>query len=80
MVRFCLLRRRESSWDPYNAVILSEFDGKAQFEAIIEGVTFRKESDKQPGHSEKVLSVQVIKLKTHLFRSLIKNGRNDQRL
>ncbi|RZJ63696.1 MAG: DNA-directed RNA polymerase subunit beta', partial [Flavobacterium sp.] len=43
------------SWDPYNAVILSEFAGKAQFDAIIEGVTFREESDEQTGHREKVI-------------------------
>ena len=42
------------SWDPYNAVILSEFDGKIEFENIIEGVTFREESDEQTGHREKV--------------------------
>jgi len=43
------------SWDPYNAVIISEFAGKAQFDAIIEGVTFREESDEQTGHREKVI-------------------------
>jgi len=42
------------SWDPYNAVILSEIDGKLEFENIIEGVTFREESDEQTGHREKV--------------------------
>jgi len=41
-------------WDPYNAVILSEFEGKIEFENIIEGVTFREESDDQTGHREKV--------------------------
>ena len=42
-------------WDPYNAVILSEFDGKIQFEAIEEGVTYKEESDEQTGHREKVI-------------------------
>jgi DNA-directed RNA polymerase subunit beta' len=42
-------------WDPYNAVIMAEFDGKAEFEAIIEGVTFKEESDEQTGHREKVI-------------------------
>jgi len=41
-------------WDPYNAVILSEFEGKIEFENIIEGLTFREESDDQTGHREKV--------------------------
>ncbi|GAL86942.1 DNA-directed RNA polymerase subunit beta [Sporocytophaga myxococcoides] len=43
------------NWDPYNAVILSEFDGRIEFEAIVEGVTFREESDEQTGHREKVI-------------------------
>jgi DNA-directed RNA polymerase subunit beta' len=43
------------NWDPYNAVILSEFDGKIDFDAIVEGVTFREESDEQTGHREKVI-------------------------
>ncbi|MCY4778041.1 DNA-directed RNA polymerase subunit beta' [Sphingobacterium sp. UT-1RO-CII-1] len=42
-------------WDPYNAVIISEFSGKIEFDAIIEGVTFRDESDEQTGHKEKVI-------------------------
>ncbi|TYR35956.1 DNA-directed RNA polymerase subunit beta' [Sphingobacterium phlebotomi] len=44
-----------ADWDPYNAVIISEFPGKIEFEAIIEGVTFRDESDEQTGHKEKVI-------------------------
>lgn len=44
-----------SFWDPYNAVILSEYDGKVEFESIEEGVTFREESDEQTGHREKVI-------------------------
>ncbi|MDA0193606.1 MAG: DNA-directed RNA polymerase subunit beta' [Bacteroidetes bacterium] len=42
-------------WDPYNAVILSEFDGKIVFEAIEEGITYKEESDEQTGHREKVI-------------------------
>ncbi len=42
-------------WDPYNAVILSEIDGKVDFESIEEGITFREESDEQTGHREKVI-------------------------
>ena len=43
------------SWDPYNAVIISEFAGAAKFEAVLEGITFREESDEQTGHREKVI-------------------------
>ena len=42
-------------WDPYNAVIISEFSGKVEFEFIEEGVTFREESDEQTGFKEKVI-------------------------
>ena len=43
-------------WDPYNAVILSEFDGEIEFESIIEGITFKEEADEQTGHREKVIT------------------------
>ncbi|GEO22639.1 DNA-directed RNA polymerase subunit beta' [Cyclobacterium qasimii] len=43
------------TWDPYNAVILSEFDGKVDFEAIIEGVTYKEVADDQTGYREKVI-------------------------
>ena len=43
------------SWDPYNAVIISEVDGKINFTNIIEGSTYREESDDQTGHRGKVV-------------------------
>ncbi|MHA7100464.1 DNA-directed RNA polymerase subunit beta' [Roseivirga pacifica] len=43
-------------WDPYNAVILSEFDGTVEFDAIEEGITYREEFDEQTGHREKVIT------------------------
>jgi DNA-directed RNA polymerase subunit beta' len=42
-------------WDPFNAVIVSEFTGLAQFDSIEEGVTFRMERDDQTGYAEKVI-------------------------
>ena len=42
-------------WDPFNAVIISEFGGIANFEGIEEGVTFRVEKDDQTGHADKVI-------------------------
>jgi DNA-directed RNA polymerase subunit beta' len=42
-------------WDPYNAVIVSEFGGKVDFDNIEEGITFREESDEQTGFREKVI-------------------------
>lgn len=42
-------------WDPYNAVIISEFGGTAEFENIIENLTYREEVDEQTGLREKVI-------------------------
>jgi len=42
-------------WDPFNAVIISELGGKVAYEHLIEGVTFREESDEQTGFKEKVI-------------------------
>jgi DNA-directed RNA polymerase subunit beta' len=42
-------------WDPYNAVILSDLNGKADYEFIEEGITYKDESDEQTGHKEKVI-------------------------
>lgn len=43
------------TWDPFNAVIVSEIAGKIRFDSIIEGITFREEADEQTGHREKVV-------------------------
>jgi DNA-directed RNA polymerase subunit beta' len=43
------------SWDPFNAVIISEVTGVVSFEGIVEGVTYREEADEQTGHREKVV-------------------------
>ena len=45
-----------ASWDPYNAVIMANGNGKIEYLNIIEGITFREESDEQTGHKEKVIS------------------------
>lgn len=42
-------------WDPFNAVIVSEYSGIAQFEAVEENVTFRRERDDQTGYEDKVV-------------------------
>ncbi len=44
-----------ASWDPYNAVIISEMAGTVGFQDIMEGTTFREESDDQTGFKEKVI-------------------------
>src|SRR5690606_38913137 len=61
-------------WDPYNAVIISEFAGKVEFDAIIEGVTFREESDDQTGHKEKVIIETRDKTKNPTIKVLDNKG------
>jgi DNA-directed RNA polymerase subunit beta' len=56
------------TWDPYNAVILSEVSGKISFEHIEEGVTFREESDEQTGYKEKVIIETRDKTKNPLIK------------
>lgn len=43
------------TWDPFNAVIISEVAGSVRFENVIEGITYREEADEQTGHREKVV-------------------------
>jgi len=43
------------TWDPYNAVIISDAKGTVEFENINEGETFREEIDEQTGFTEKVI-------------------------
>jgi len=43
-------------WDPYNGVIVSEFEGKVAFENIEQGITYQVEIDEQTGFQEKVIS------------------------
>ncbi len=43
------------TWDPYNAVIISELPGTLEFESIEENATYREEIDEQTGFTEKVI-------------------------
>jgi DNA-directed RNA polymerase subunit beta' len=43
------------TWDPFNNVIMAEINGTVRFDNVIEGVTYREESDEQTGHREKVV-------------------------
>ena len=43
------------TWDPFNNVIVAETHGKIKFDAVLEGITYRDESDEQTGHREKVV-------------------------
>ena len=41
------------TWDPYNAVILSEFEGSVEYEHLTEGISYVDEVDEQTGHTDK---------------------------
>ncbi len=60
------------TWDPFNAVIVSEIVGKVAFDNVIEGVTYREEADEQTGHREKV--VIETKDKTKIPSLLVRDG------
>ena len=61
-------------WDPYNAVIISEFSGKVTFDSVIENVTYREESDETTGYREKVIIESRDKTKNPVIKILDKNG------
>ena len=63
------------SWDPFNAVIVSEVEGSVRFDNIVDGVTFREESDEQSGVKEKV----IIETKDKkLIPAMIIEGKKDK--
>ena len=42
-------------WDPFNAVIVSEFAGKAHLNDFIEGSTYKAETDESTGMTERII-------------------------
>jgi DNA-directed RNA polymerase subunit beta' len=63
-----------SDWDPYNAVILSEVSGKVVFDNIVEGTTYRVESDEQTGYHDKVIIESRQKAKNPSIRIVSGDG------
>ncbi len=61
-------------WDPYNAVVVSDHAGRASFENVIEGVTYREESDETTGFAEKVIIESKDKTKNPVIKILDKDG------
>ena len=45
-----------AQWDPFNAVIVTEYAGRLKFNDIVEGVTFRAETDETTGLTEKIVT------------------------
>jgi len=67
-------------WDPFNAVIISEVAGKIGFDYLIEGVTFREESDEQTGFKEKVIIESRDKTKNPAIKILAPKGGEELRI
>jgi DNA-directed RNA polymerase subunit beta' len=61
-------------WDPFNAVIISELSGKIGYDYLIEGITFREESDEQTGFKEKVIIESRDKTKNPAIKILGPKG------
>ncbi len=61
-------------WDPYNAVIVTEKSGKVSFDNLIDGITFKEESDEQTGFREKVIIETKDKTKNPSLRILNDEG------
>ncbi|MBR6655341.1 MAG: DNA-directed RNA polymerase subunit beta' [Alistipes sp.] len=61
-------------WDPYNAVVVAETDGKAIYDNVIEGVTYREERDDQTGLAERVIIDSKDRTKNPVIKILDKNG------
>ncbi|MDX9902954.1 MAG: DNA-directed RNA polymerase subunit beta' [Bacteroidales bacterium] len=61
-------------WDPFNAVIISEVAGKVAFDYLIEGMTFREESDEQTGFKEKVIIESRDKTKNPAIKIMSPEG------
>ena len=61
-------------WDPFNAVIIAETDGKLEFEDIQEGVTYKVEMDEQTGFKEKVITERRDRTKNPVIK--VMSGKN----
>ncbi len=63
-----------AKWDPFNAIIVTETSGRIQFEDVIEGVTYRVESDETTGLREMIIIESKDKGKVPSAHILDENG------
>ena len=61
-------------WDPFNAVIVSEYAGTLRFNDVIEGVTYKAETDETTGLTEKIITESRDKSKVPTCDILDENG------
>ena len=63
-----------AQWDPFNAVIVTEYAGTLKFHDVIEGITFRAETDETTGLTEKIVTESRDKLKVPTCDIIDANG------
>ena len=63
-----------AQWDPFNAVIVTEYAGTLKFHDVIEGVTFRAETDETTGLTEKIVTESKDKSKVPTCDIVDANG------
>ena len=63
-----------AQWDPFNAVIVTEYAGILKFNDVIEGVTFRAETDETTGLTEKIVTESKDKTKVPTCNIVDANG------
>jgi len=61
-------------WDPFNAMIVSEYSGITKFKDVEEGVTFRVERDDQTGFAEKVVMESKNRKKVPVIQIISPDG------
>ncbi len=62
------------SWDPFNAVMITDLQGKILFENLIDGITYREETDDQTGHKESVIIEPKDKTRIPMIKILDSKG------
>lgn len=63
-----------AKWDPFNAVIVSEYAGKLRLNDVVEGVTFKAETDETSGMTERIITDSRDRTKMPTADILGKNG------
>ena len=63
-----------AKWDPFNAVIVTEYAGKLKFRDVIEGVTYHSETDDTTGLTETIITESKDKSKVPTCDIIDENG------
>ena len=64
-----------AKWDPFNAVIVTEYTGTLKFKDVVEGVTFHAETDDTTGLTEKIITEAKDKSKVPTCDIIGANGK-----